>query len=237
MLFTVTSPGELTQRSYVLTVYVMLEDQPGASVASVDASAGDLEPGFEPALFKYSLIVPAATDQLRVAAVSYAATPLALCAVQAPSKALREAWVAPAGRTLSPDGQCQMMESGGDGRSLRLRPGFNLLELKAVPPSGGEATFVYQVLVFRRLAPAGGPLPPAPPGSLPGATLIRGARGVVTVESFDRRSNTIVVSDDKGVQQSFVLKTQKMRDFARRLRRGDKVDVAIMEAVSIDVVR
>jgi protein-disulfide isomerase len=77
----------------------------------------------------------------------------------------------------------------------------------------------------------------APPGSLPGATLVRGARGVVTVESFDRRSNTIVVADDKGVQQSFVLKTQKMRDFARRLRRGDKVDVAIMEAVSIDVVR
>lgn len=162
VLFTVTSPGELTTRSYVVTVYVLLEDIPGASIASVELFPGDLEPPFAPDVFKYSLIVGHTTEALSVSAVSYAKTPITVCSVQAPSRQLRSLWIRPAANALSPEGSCHTMASGDDGRDIPLRDGFNLVEIKAVPQSRADRTLVYQLLVFRRLSNAAPAPPPAP---------------------------------------------------------------------------
>ncbi|TCZ53145.1 hypothetical protein [Roseicella aquatilis] len=77
----------------------------------------------------------------------------------------------------------------------------------------------------------------APPGSMPGVAYLRGARGVMVFRSFNRSANRVTMADEQGREQSFDLRDPKMRRFARGLRRGDKVDVSILEAVTIDVVR
>lgn len=77
----------------------------------------------------------------------------------------------------------------------------------------------------------------APAGSMPGATFVRGIRMLVTVNEVDRRRNTATITGPQGNQRTVELRDQRMRDFARRLRPGDQVQVAIVEGVTIDVVR
>jgi len=62
-------------------------------------------------------------------------------------------------------------------------------------------------------------------------------RMLVTINAVDRRNNTVTFTGPAGNQRTVTLREQKMRDFARRLRSGDQVQVAIVEGISIDVVR
>jgi len=77
----------------------------------------------------------------------------------------------------------------------------------------------------------------APPGSLPGAAFVRGIRVLVTVNDVSRRDNTVTVTGPQGNQRTVEVRDPKLREFARRLRRGDQVQVAIVEGISIEVVR
>ena len=77
----------------------------------------------------------------------------------------------------------------------------------------------------------------APPGSMPGAAYVRGVRMLVTINAVDRRANTVTFTGPQGNQRTVTLRDPKMRDFARRLRRGDKVQVAVVEGITIEAVR
>jgi hypothetical protein len=77
----------------------------------------------------------------------------------------------------------------------------------------------------------------APPGSMPGAAYVRGVRMLVTIDAVDRRANTVTFTGPQGNQRTVTLRDPKMRDFARRLRRGDKVQVAVVEGITIEAVR
>ncbi|MFZ4406966.1 MAG: hypothetical protein ACOYOH_06480 [Paracraurococcus sp.] len=89
----------------------------------------------------------------------------------------------------------------------------------------------------RAPAAAGEAAEVAPKGAMPGAAFIRGVRMLVTINAVDRRNNTVTFTGPAGNQRTVTLREQKMRDFARRLRSGDQVQVAIVEGISIDVVR
>jgi hypothetical protein len=89
----------------------------------------------------------------------------------------------------------------------------------------------------RAPAAAGEAAEVAPPGSMPGAAYMRGVRALVTIDAVDRRANTVTFTDPQGNQRTVTLRDPKMRDFARRLRAGDQVQVAVVESVTIDVVR
>ncbi|MFC7472942.1 hypothetical protein ACFQS7_01150 [Dankookia sp. GCM10030260] len=77
----------------------------------------------------------------------------------------------------------------------------------------------------------------APKGSMPGAAYMRGVRMLVTIDAVDRRANTVTFTGPAGNRRTVTLRDQKMRDFARRLRSGDQVQVAVVESVTVDVVR
>ena len=89
----------------------------------------------------------------------------------------------------------------------------------------------------RAPAAAGEAVGVAPPGSMPGAAYMRGVRALVTINAVDRRANTVTFTGPQGNQRTVTLRDPKMRDFARRLRSGDQVQVAVVESVTIDVVR
>ncbi len=77
----------------------------------------------------------------------------------------------------------------------------------------------------------------APPGSMPGAAYVHGVRALVTIDAVDRRANTVTFTGPAGNQRTVAVRDQKMRDFVRRLRTGDQVQVAVVEGITIEAVR
>ena len=77
----------------------------------------------------------------------------------------------------------------------------------------------------------------APPGSMPGAAYVRGVRALVTVNDIDRRNNTVTITGPQGNTRTVEVRSPKMREFVKRLKVGDQVQLAIAEGVTIDVVR
>ncbi|NOG71666.1 hypothetical protein [Roseicella sp. DB1501] len=131
-----------------------------------------------------------------------------------------------------------------DGTLTTLFLGKHVRNLPQVKAGDRVVTRVTQAVAVA-MTPADAPgTPPvagegaavAPPGSLPGATYVRSLRLPVTVNAVDRSSNSVTVTGPQGQAQTVTLHDQKMRDFARRLRPGDRVQVTIVEGISIDVV-
>jgi hypothetical protein len=77
----------------------------------------------------------------------------------------------------------------------------------------------------------------APPGSMPGAAYVRGVRALVTVNEIDRRNNTVTITGPQGNTRTVEVRSPKMREFVKRLKVGDQVQLAIAEGVTVDVVR
>lgn len=131
-----------------------------------------------------------------------------------------------------------------DGRLTTLFLGDRVRNLPQVKAGDRVVTRVTEAVAVamakpdgRAPAAAGEAAEVAPPGSMPGAAYMRGVRALVTIDEVDRRNNTVSFTGPAGNQRTVTLRDPKMRDFARRLRRGDQVQVAIVESVSIEVVR
>jgi hypothetical protein len=131
-----------------------------------------------------------------------------------------------------------------DGKLTTLFLGDRVRNLPQVKAGDRVVTRVTQAVAVamnkpdgRAPAAAGEVAEVAPPGSMPGAAYMRGVRMLVTINAVDRRANTVTFTGPAGNQRTVTLRDQKMRDFARRLRAGDQVQVAVVESISIEAVR
>jgi len=131
-----------------------------------------------------------------------------------------------------------------DGKLMTLFLGDRVRNLPQVKAGDRVVTRVTQAVAVamnkpdgRAPAAAGEVAEVAPPGSMPGAAYMRGLRMLVTINAVDRRNNTVTFTGPAGNQRTVALRDQKMRDFARRLRAGDQVQVAVVESISIEAVR
>src|SRR5262245_37560523 len=75
----------------------------------------------------------------------------------------------------------------------------------------------------------------AKPGERPAAAAGRFARTTVVIESVDPKSHTVTFKGQDGLTRAVPVATPEGRDFASRLRPGDRVDVTWEEAVAISV--
>ena len=64
MLIVITSPNGLSTRTYVVTIYVLMEEEEKASLGDLIVDHGQLEPTFMPDLFRYSLYLPSHRDRI-----------------------------------------------------------------------------------------------------------------------------------------------------------------------------
>lgn len=129
-----------------------------------------------------------------------------------------------------------------DGELQTLHLGKEVRNLPQVKPGDKVVTRVTQSVAVQMARPgftpeAGEAVGVAPPGTMPGVAYLRGARGVMVFKTYDRANSRVTVADEQGHEQGFTLRSPKMKAFARGLKPGDKVDVSILEAVTIDVVR
>ena len=72
-------------------------------------------------------------------------------------------------------------------------------------------------------------------GEKPGAAIGAVVRTVVTIVSFDIRSNLVTFAAPDGLVRSIIVKEPEMQEFARRLKPGDEVEVTFTEALAIGI--
>lgn len=75
----------------------------------------------------------------------------------------------------------------------------------------------------------------AAPGERPGVGAVQRILTRVRIESVDDTGGTVTFTDHDRSTHTVTLRRQEMRDFARGLKRGDEVDVEIVEALAVSV--
>jgi hypothetical protein len=72
-------------------------------------------------------------------------------------------------------------------------------------------------------------------GAKPGGGLGASVTSTVTIEDVDKSTNTVAFRGSDGLVHIIALQSPQMQQFARNLKRGDKVDVTYTESVAVNV--
>jgi hypothetical protein len=116
----------------------------------------------------------------------------------------------------------------------------NLDQLK----SGDRVVVEYAEAVAVALSQPGDPRAPAaamvaarraPPGARPGAGVAEAVRVRVAIQSVNAAGTQVTFVGPSGTPRTVTVRDPAMQDFARRLRPGDQVEVAFVEAVVVRV--
>jgi hypothetical protein len=75
----------------------------------------------------------------------------------------------------------------------------------------------------------------ARPGQQPMAGAGSAVRATVVIENVDTKANTVTFRRPDGLSRTVTVESQEGRDFLRKIKKGDKVDVVYAEAVAIEV--
>ncbi len=131
---------------------------------------------------------------------------------------------------------------GAEGHSLTVEAGPSVRNFEQIQV-GDRVVAVYQEAIGFALQSPGVAAAPeaglvvgrAAPGQRPAAVAGRFARTTVVIESIDPKSHTVTFKGQDGLTRAVPVATQEGREFASRLRPGDRVDVTWEEAVAISV--
>jgi hypothetical protein len=128
-----------------------------------------------------------------------------------------------------------------NGRMLTIVAGPDVRNLDQVEPGDRvKATYYESVAVQMATGQASGTAAAAvvvraPEGAKPGAGVGTSVRTIVTMISYDPDTNVVSFTTPDGLSHSLVVKPE-MRDFARALKPGDRVDIVYTEAMAIGVI-
>jgi len=127
-----------------------------------------------------------------------------------------------------------------DGRKLTIVAGPGVRNLDQLEP-GDQVKVAYYESVAVRMAADGAAgtdtsavVVRAPEGAKPAGAVGTSVRAIVTLISYDPDTNVVSFTTPDGLSHSLVVKPE-MRDFARALKPGDRVEVVYTEALAIGV--
>ena len=108
---------------------------------------------------------------------------------------------------------------------------------------GDRVRVRFEETVAAQLAPRGSRLPAeldigaarGPAGERPAGVLVATVRDTVTVNAVDIANNTVTFTTTRGVRRTLPVRTPEMQAFIRTIRPGQRVNVAIAEAMAISV--
>lgn len=137
--------------------------------------------------------------------------------------------------------QRSVLVRGPAGRLATVRVGpqvRNLAQLRAgdrVIVEHAEAVAVQMARPGAAPAEAVGVAARAPAGARPGAAVAEAERVRVRIDAVDASTGTVSFHGPDGIRRRVRPRTPEMQAFARGLRPGDEVDVAVAEAVAVRV--
>ncbi|MFN8984633.1 MAG: hypothetical protein ACK5X9_19225 [Alphaproteobacteria bacterium] len=108
---------------------------------------------------------------------------------------------------------------------------------------GDRVRLHFEEAVAVRMAPRGSHLEPetvvgaarAEPGTRPAAGAVAATRAEVRITAVDTATNTVSFVGPSRVERTVAVRAPELREFLKTLRVGDRVDVAIAEAVALRV--
>ncbi|MGI9128908.1 MAG: hypothetical protein ACR2IG_11910 [Roseomonas sp.] len=108
---------------------------------------------------------------------------------------------------------------------------------------GDRVRLHFEEAVAVRMAPPGSSLEPetvmgaarAEPGARPGMGAVAATRARVRITAVDTANNTVSFVGPSRLERTVAVRAPEMREFLRTLSVGDRVDVAIAEAIAIRV--
>ncbi|WP_137126958.1 hypothetical protein [Roseomonas sp. HF4] len=108
---------------------------------------------------------------------------------------------------------------------------------------GNRVRVRFEEAVAVQLTPRGTSLPAeadvgaarAAPGDRPAGAVVATVRDTVTINAVDTAANTVTFTSSRGVRRTLPVRAPQMQEFIRTLRPGQRVNVAIAEAVAISV--
>jgi len=133
---------------------------------------------------------------------------------------------------------------GADGRALTIEAGPSVRNFDQIRVGDRVVVTYFEAIGFALQSPdvAAAPAPQAglvagraKPGERPAAAVGRFARTTVAIESVDPKTYTVTFKAADGLTRAVPVATPEGREFAKRLRPGDRVDVTWEDAVAISV--
>ena len=124
--------------------------------------------------------------------------------------------------TVGPEARNLDQVKPGDHVIVRIRLGV----VAQMAPSDGSGGPVAQADIAGRTAP----------GERPGGLVGTATRVRVTFNTYDKKTKKVAFTLPSGEQQSTIIKTKAMQDFAAGLKSGDKVDLTFLRSLAIAVV-
>jgi hypothetical protein len=147
-LIVVTSPNGLSTRTYIVTVYVLMDEEEGASLGDIQLDRGELEPSFMPDVFKYSTFLDSTNHRIGITPHSLSGNDVKICRITTgSSEEMKRMWARKRIRKNFYDNAfaCETVNSGEKGY-MRLEDGFNLIQIRA---KDGRNTAVYELLAYK----------------------------------------------------------------------------------------
>src|SRR4051794_9317852 len=75
----------------------------------------------------------------------------------------------------------------------------------------------------------------AKPGQAPMAGAGSAVQATVVIEKVDTKANTVTFKRPDGLSRTVTVESQEGKDFLKKIKKGDKVDVVYAEALAIEV--
>lgn len=108
---------------------------------------------------------------------------------------------------------------------------------------GNRVRLRFEEAVAAQLTPRGTNLPAevdvgaarAAAGQRPAGAVVTTVRDTVTINAVDTTANTVTFTSSRGVRRTLPVRSPEMQAFIRTIRPGQRVNIAIAEAVAISV--
>jgi len=108
---------------------------------------------------------------------------------------------------------------------------------------GNRVRIRFEEAVAAQLAPRGTSLPAevsvgaarAEAGARPAGAVVATVRDTVTINAVDTAANTVTFTSSRGVRRTLPVRSPEMQAFIRTIRPGQRVNVAIAEAMAIAI--
>jgi hypothetical protein len=133
---------------------------------------------------------------------------------------------------------------GDDGSAATFEVGPEVKNFAQIRP-GDKVVVSYYRGLAAELQPKGTPLSKkvnqldlatsAQPGTKPGAGVGTAVHATVVIEKVDTKTNTVSFKRPDGVSRTLPVRSQEGKDFIKKLKVGDQVEVLYSEAVAIEV--
>ena len=169
---------------------------------------------------------------------------IAACATEPPKPAMRDSLVQKTATVESIDQASRLVTlRGEDGFARTVKVSNDVRNFPQIREGDKVVVSYYEAIAAEVKKPGEGvqgveaqvSAARADPGKMPAASSGVMLRTTVTIESVDKKANTVTFRNSDGILRTVDVPSPEGREFIKGLKKGDQVEIAYTEAFAIEV--